>query len=122
MDLYAVRRTDTIKFLFKKLQVMDVLFEETDKPVGLLEVHVQHLQFPDEKKQSKAKPVCLLEEHVLHLQFLDEKCNSMRFSQEITGEGRTLRGDRLALPCFAFFIRKWQMMDMLFEETNWLCQ
>ena len=62
-------------FVFKKLQVMDVLFKETDKPVGLLKVHVHHLQFPDEKKQSKAKqskakPV---KEHVLNMQFHDEK-------------------------------------------------
>ena len=54
--------------------MIDVLFEETDKPVGQLEENIHHLQFPDEKaKLSKAKPVWLLEEHVLHLQFLDEK-------------------------------------------------
>ena len=23
--------------------------------------------------------------------------------------------------CFAFFIRKLQVMDVLFEETDWLC-
>ena len=49
----ADSRTDTITFFNQKLQVMAMLFEETDKPVGLLKEHVHPLQFPDEKIQSK---------------------------------------------------------------------
>ena len=49
------------------------------------------------------------------------------FHQEIAGDGRVLRGDRLALLPWEnrillhFFIKKLQVMDMLFEETDWLC-
>ena len=64
------------------------------------------MQFLEEIKQSKAKPVCLLEEHVLHLQFIDEKSNSMQFSHEIAGEGHALWGDRLALLCFALIFHQ----------------
>ena len=81
-----------LNFFIKKLQVIDLLFEETDKPVGLLKEHVHHLQFPDEKSKAKQiKSSCLLEEHVYHLQFFDEKCTGMRFSQEIADEGHALQ-------------------------------
>ena len=42
------------------------------------------------------------------------------FHQEIAGDGRVLQGDGLALLSI-FFIRKWQVMDVFFEETDWLC-
>ena len=54
-----------LNFLIKKLQAMDVLFEETGKPVGLLKDRLVLLCF---------------------------------FHQEVAGDGRALRGDRLALP------------------------
>ena len=49
------------------------------------------------------------------------------FHQEIAGDGRALRGDRLALLpwenriLLLFFINKFQVMDVLFKETDWLC-
>ena len=49
------------------------------------------------------------------------------FHQEITGDGCALRGDGLTfLPwenriLLHFFIKKLQVMDVLFEETDWLC-
>ena len=89
------------------------------KPVGL-----HHLQFPDQKskaRQSKASPSprrarpspAISWENRILLHF---------FHQEIASEGWALRGDRLALLCLAwlFFIRKLQVMDVLFELTNWL--
>ena len=46
------------------------------------------------------------------------------FHQEIAGDGRALRGDGLALLPWEnrillhFFIKKLQVMDVLFEETD----
>ena len=84
-----------LKFFIKNVQVMDVLFEETDKPVRLLEEHVHHLQFPDEKSKAKQSQSVSSKSTSFLRNLLMIKCNSMRFSQEIAGEGCTLRGDKL---------------------------
>ena len=91
-----------LKIFIRKFQVMDVLFEETDKPVGLLEEHIHHMQFLDEKskaKQSTASPSPWRARPSPAMSWR-KKCNSMQFSHEIAGEGHALRGDRLALLCF----------------------
>ena len=54
-------------------------------------------------------------------------CFALLFYQEIAGDGRALQGDGLALLSWEncillhFFINKLQVMDVLFEETHWLC-
>ena len=42
------------------------------------------------------------------------------FHNKITGEGRVLRGDQLAL-LHIFFIKNVQVKDVLFNKTDWLC-
>ena len=65
--------------------------------VGLLKEHVHHLPFPDEKSKAKQS------------QSVSSKCTS--FTCNFLEESHTI----------TFFIKKLQMKDVLFEETDWLC-
>ena len=73
------------------------------KPVGLLEEHVHHLQFHDEKSKAKQSKASLSPQRASP-------------SPEISWENRIiLHFHRLG------FIMKLQVKDVLFKETDWLC-